>query len=112
MFNKSVHLLLLLIYFLNCYLINCSVLNSSSSTNQINLTNSKNNSKSKSNKVILILADGVRYDYLNDLTNLKGFQRLASNGVKSFVSPVFPSNSYPNWFSILTGLYAGLKDFK
>ena len=68
--------------------------------------NDLNRLKLKQNKVIVILADGIRYDYLNDLTNLKGFQKLASNGVKAKVQPIFPSNSYPNWYTILTGLYA------
>lgn len=63
--------------------------------------------RSKANKVILILADGIRYDYLNDLTEFQGFRRMANNGVKSLVTPIFPSNSYPNWYTILTGLYAG-----
>ncbi|CAL1267085.1 unnamed protein product [Larinioides sclopetarius] len=56
-------------------------------------------------KVILVLVDGVRWDYLND-SSYTGFQRLASNGVKAeYVTPVFPSNSYPNWYTIVTGLY-------
>ena len=48
-------------------------------------------SKQKS-KVIVILADGIRYDYVSNLDELKGFQRLASNGVKSEVSSDLPSH--------------------
>ena len=60
----------------------------------------------KNKKVILILADGVRYDYVQD-KSLKGFARLAKNGVKAqYVQPIFPANSYPNWYTIVTGLYA------
>jgi len=54
-------------------------------------------------KLILILADGIRYDYVHDPT-LKGFKKLASKGVKAeYVRPIFPSNSYPNWYTIITG---------
>lgn len=125
----------LLIYFtiLNV-LINCSVINQnqfSESSNSIDSAGTSNssaglsnypsdssnrgspeppdqasNSNVKQNKVIVILADGIRYDYLNDLTEFEGFKRLATGGVKSLVTPIFPSNSYPNWYSILTGLYA------
>lgn len=58
---------------------------------------------SKERKVILILVDGVRYDYVKD-PSLKGFQRMARKGVKAeYVQPIFPSNSYPNWYTIVTG---------
>jgi len=63
-----------------------------------NPTNSK-----KAPKTILILADGIRYDYLND-ANLTGFSRIAKNGVRAkYVQPIFPANSYPNWYTIVTG---------
>ena len=54
-------------------------------------------------KMILILVDGVRYDYVKD-PNLKGFQRMAKKGVRAeYVQPIFPANSYPNWYTIVTG---------
>lgn len=57
----------------------------------------------KDKKVILILADGIRYDYVKD-KSLVGFARMAKNGVKAeYVQPIFPSNSYPNWYTIVTG---------
>lgn len=57
----------------------------------------------KDRKVILILVDGVRYDYVKD-PSLKGFSRMARKGVKAeYVQPIFPSNSYPNWYTIITG---------
>jgi len=60
---------------------------------------------SKEKKVILILVDGVRYDYVRD-PSLKGFQRMARKGVKAeYVQPIFPSNSYPNWYTIVTGKF-------
>ena len=59
--------------------------------------------QTKRTKTIVILADGVRYDYLND-SSLTGFARLAQNGVRAkYVQPIFPANSYPNWYTIVTG---------
>lgn len=56
-------------------------------------------------KLIVILADGVRHDYVTDPT-LKGFHRMSKNGVKAeYVQPIFPSNSYPNWYTIVTGMF-------
>ncbi|KAH9367419.1 hypothetical protein HPB48_004014 [Haemaphysalis longicornis] len=53
-------------------------------------------------KVVLILVDGVRWDYLSE-QNLPGFSELASTGVKAeYVVPIMPANSYPNWYSIVT----------
>lgn len=61
------------------------------------------NALQKEKKVILVLVDGVRYDYVKDPA-LKGFQRMARKGVKAeYVQPIFPSNSYPNWYTIVTG---------
>ncbi|XP_074603685.1 glycerophosphocholine cholinephosphodiesterase ENPP6-like [Brevipalpus obovatus] len=72
-------------------------------------SSAKQSSKTSSppkQKLILILADGVRYDYINDPT-LKGFKRMARTGVRAeYVRPIFPSNSYPNWYTIVTGKYA------
>lgn len=56
-------------------------------------------------RVVLILVDGVRWDYLSE-QELPGFSELASTGVKAeYVVPIMPANSYPNWYSIVTGLY-------
>ncbi|CAN8013223.1 unnamed protein product, partial [Ixodes persulcatus] len=54
-------------------------------------------------RVILILVDGVRWDYLDE-PQLPGFAALARDGVKAkYVVPIMPANSYPNWYSIVTG---------
>ncbi|EEC00750.1 conserved hypothetical protein [Ixodes scapularis] len=54
-------------------------------------------------RVILILVDGVRWDYLDE-PQLPGFTALARDGVKAkYVVPIMPANSYPNWYSIVTG---------
>lgn len=58
-------------------------------------------------KLLIILVDGFRHDYVaRDRAALKGFPRLAKGGVfAKEVTPVHPADSYPNWYSILTGLY-------
>lgn len=67
---------------------------------------------SKQTKVILILADGVRWDYVND-PNLTAFDRMRKRGVKaSYVQPIFPSYSYPNWYTIVTGKHRWLASFE
>ncbi|XP_054155596.1 glycerophosphocholine cholinephosphodiesterase ENPP6-like [Oppia nitens] len=57
-------------------------------------------------KLLVILVDGFRWDYVARDKRLIGFPRVAANGVTAkYVKPVFPANSYPNWYSIMTGLY-------
>ncbi|KAG8199979.1 hypothetical protein JTE90_006223 [Oedothorax gibbosus] len=54
------------------------------------------------NKLLLILVDGCRWDY-PDQDSLPGFRKLAENGVRApYVTPIFPANSYPNWYTITT----------
>lgn len=57
------------------------------------------------NKLLLILVDGCRWDYPDqDMDELPGFRKIAQNGVRApYVTPIFPSNSYPNWYTIVTG---------
>jgi len=55
--------------------------------------------------VILISLDGFRYDYVDkfDTPNLK---RLASEGVRAkWMIPSFPTKTFPNHYTIATGLY-------
>ncbi|XP_060597088.1 ectonucleotide pyrophosphatase/phosphodiesterase family member 5-like, partial [Ruditapes philippinarum] len=59
-------------------------------------------------KLILISMDGFRYDYLNLIPEeeTEHFQFMIKNGVKAkYVMNVFPSVTYANHYSILTGLY-------
>lgn len=100
----STKLISLIIVIINCYL-HCCVhcLPTTDHPHQSDPKVVNKSSKIKGNKVILILADGVRYDYTND-PNLKGFHGMARNGVKAeYVTPIFPANSYPNWYTIVTG---------
>ncbi|GBM88481.1 hypothetical protein AVEN_18834-1 [Araneus ventricosus] len=56
-------------------------------------------------RLLLILVDGCRWDYPDqDSAGLPGFRKLAENGVRApYVTPIFPANSYPNWYTIMTG---------
>ncbi|GFS35491.1 uncharacterized protein TNIN_211961 [Trichonephila inaurata madagascariensis] len=68
-------------------------------------SNSESHHGDGTNKLLLILVDGCRWDYPDqDSAGLPGFRKLAENGVRApYVTPIFPSNSYPNWYTIMTG---------
>ncbi|KAG7517762.1 ectonucleotide pyrophosphatase/phosphodiesterase family member 6 [Solea senegalensis] len=54
--------------------------------------------------LLVFLIDGFRYDYMDDLHALPGFRELVTNGVKvDYMTPDFPSLSYPNYYSLMTG---------
>lgn len=55
-------------------------------------------------KTLLISFDGFRYDYL-DKAATPHFDSLAASGVRANLIPVFPSKTFPNHYSIATGLY-------
>ena len=56
--------------------------------------------------VLLISMDGFRYDYLNK-TNTPNFDLLIQSGVTSnALVPVFTTKTFPNHYSIATGMYA------
>lgn len=49
-----------------------------------------------------------RYDYVDDQPPeaIPGFTKLLKTGVRAeFMSPIFPSVSYPDWTTLVTGLY-------
>ena len=55
--------------------------------------------------VILISLDGFRYDYL-DKFKPPTLQKLAKNGVRAkWMIPSFPTKTFPNHYSVATGLY-------
>ena len=55
---------------------------------------------------MVILLDGFRWDYIEP--QLTGFQQLIAKGVKAeYLTPIFPSSSYPNYYSIMPGMDAG-----
>lgn len=56
--------------------------------------------------LILISIDGVRHDYI-DMYNPPHLTALAEEGLTADgLQPVFPSKTFPNHFSLVTGLYA------
>jgi len=67
----------------------------------------RENSPEQENKpyVILISADGFRYDYAK-MYNTEHLQALSNAGVKAeSMLPSYPSVTFPNHYSIVTGLY-------
>uniref|UniRef100_A0A5F8GBS0 glycerophosphocholine cholinephosphodiesterase n=1 Tax=Monodelphis domestica TaxID=13616 RepID=A0A5F8GBS0_MONDO len=57
-------------------------------------------------KLLVLLLDGFRHDYISDevLESLHGFKEIVRQGVKvDYLTPDFPSLSYPNYYSLMTG---------
>ncbi|GAB3814882.1 hypothetical protein GCM10028895_08410 [Pontibacter rugosus] len=55
--------------------------------------------------VIMISADGFRYDYA-DKYNAKNLQALRAQGVEAeSMLPSFPSKTFPNHYTLVTGMY-------
>lgn len=58
-------------------------------------------------KLLIVLVDGFRHDFADLDSSLIGFPRMERGGVRAeCVRPIFPANSYPNWYAIATGLFA------
>ncbi len=67
----------------------------------------RKNSPEQQNKpyVILISIDGFRYDYVEKFS-AKNLDQYGRSGVKAkSMIPAFPSKTFPNHYSIVTGLY-------
>ncbi|XP_053559847.1 glycerophosphocholine cholinephosphodiesterase ENPP6 isoform X2 [Bombina bombina] len=57
-------------------------------------------------KLLLFLLDGLRFDYISDkeLEDLPGFRKIVESGVKvDYMTPDFPTLSYPNYYTLMTG---------
>ena len=54
--------------------------------------------------VVLVSIDGFRSDYFDRFAS-PNLHRLAARGVRAPLVPVFPSKTFPNHYSIVTGLY-------
>jgi predicted AlkP superfamily pyrophosphatase or phosphodiesterase len=54
--------------------------------------------------VILVSIDGFRYDYL-DRYPAPNLHRIMAAGVRAPLVPVFPTKTFPNHYSIVTGLF-------
>lgn len=56
--------------------------------------------------VLLVSIDGFRADYLERPAAVQ-LRRLAAEGVRArWLTPIFPSKTFPNHYAIVTGLYA------
>ncbi|MGD8426224.1 MAG: ectonucleotide pyrophosphatase/phosphodiesterase [Balneolaceae bacterium] len=72
--------------------------------NGITACNSKSRKESH-HKLLLISFDGFRHDYFDKVAT-PNFDSFAATGVKAEgLIPVFPSKTFPNHYSIVTGLY-------
>ena len=59
------------------------------------------------NYVVMLSLDGFRHDYL-DMYDAPNLERLVASGINSEgLVPGFPSSTFPNHYSIVTGLYPG-----
>ncbi len=57
--------------------------------------------------VVLVSFDGFRHDYVSKF-NLPNFQKVIANGAASDgLIPAFPSKTFPNHYTLVTGLYPG-----
>ena len=54
--------------------------------------------------VVMLSMDGFRWDY-TDKTSTPSFDRIEQIGVKSRIQASFPTKTFPNHYSIATGLY-------
>lgn len=62
-------------------------------------------------KLVVILMDGFRWDYFDNI-DMPGFADMAKDGVKAeYIVPDYPSISYPNFYSIMTGMITAFTMF-
>ncbi|KAH3745367.1 alkaline phosphatase family protein [Pelomyxa schiedti] len=56
--------------------------------------------------VVVVSVDAFRYDYIDGRANIPNLKRVYEPGVKAeMTTSVFPSSTFPNHYSIVTGLY-------
>ena len=53
---------------------------------------------------VIVSCDGLRWDYA-ECFDMPFFDRLAKEGVKAVMQPSFPSKTFPNHYTLATGLY-------
>ncbi|SFI12387.1 alkaline phosphatase family protein [Halpernia frigidisoli] len=93
-------------YFFLILFITFNLIFSQSDTAQIVVPQRENSKLSETKPyVILISADGFRYDYAKNY-KAENLLKFAANGVAAeAMMPSFPSITFPNHYSIITGLY-------
>ena len=58
-------------------------------------------------KLLVLMIDAFRFDYFKQPEMSVGLRHFLSSGSRSpFVTPIFPSKTYPNMFSQVTGMFA------
>lgn len=58
----------------------------------------------ESNYTVVVSLDGFRWDYA-EVYDTPFFDQLAQQGVKAVMMPSFPSKTFPNHYTLATGLY-------
>src|SRR6266700_1099281 len=88
------------------FLVSCSLAAFAQDTTQHIIPGRKNSAEQQEKPyIILISADGFRYDYAEKY-KVEHLLALANEGVRaSSMIPCFPSITFPNHYSIVTGLY-------
>src|SRR5690606_40564585 len=66
----------------------------------------------QSSHVVMMSFDGLRHDYVQDFLaaggELPNFQRLFEEGASAdSLIPSYPSSTFPNHYTLVTGLYPG-----
>ena len=90
--------------FLVCFIAMTS-LNAQDTTQQINLFTKNDPSQYDKPYVILISADGFRADFTEQY-DAKFLQTISKKGVRAkYMQPSYPSVTFPNHYTIVTGLY-------
>ena len=56
------------------------------------------------NYTVIVSCDGLRWDYA-ECFDMPFFDRLAKEGVKAVMQPSFPTKTFPNHYTLATGLY-------
>ncbi len=54
--------------------------------------------------LIVLSMDGFRWDY-QDMTNTPNLDYIEKNGVRGKIQPSFPTKTFPNHYTVATGLY-------
>ncbi len=101
-FNRPCHPLILVFVFLSL----CNAIMAQPDTLQ-RVEPNKHNARAQFNKpyVILISADGFRYDY-DEIFHARFLQQMRRKGVSSpYMIPSYPSLTFPNHYTLVTGLY-------
>ena len=103
--NNLMRLLFLLLFYLYLYPVTATAQAITDSTQRVMPGRTNSPQQQQKPYVILISADGFRHD-LADKYHATHLLALRSNGVTaSSMTPSFPSLTFPNHYSLATGLY-------